>query len=331
MRGCATIYTSGCTSPAQPNQTITIIYQDASGQPLFKTVTTDAAGCFNDEHVVVEGGEYTTTAMYPGDGCYSSASDSAKVNVGILVTGDTDDDGVPNPDEPQGDDDGDGIVGMFDPDSDNDGILDGDEPKGNSDCDSYDNIIDADSDNDGIVDGQDSSPYGNIPKYRLMISGMFHRFNFDSDLPIDDGNGFNIRIGYNLSPHWGIEGEFGNTSTKHVDKSSGKVINLNANALYFFTDKSFKPYLTAGAGTLLFNGFSTTANTFALNGGIGFMALQPSFAPSFALRAEAKAHYGFGGYGTDGNLNIQYSIGIVYRVKTKSTPCNVQRVIKSHR
>jgi opacity protein-like surface antigen len=330
LRRCATIYTNGCTNPAQPNALITLMYQDPAGNPIFKQVMTDAAGCYTDEHVVVEGGDWKTTAIFTGDGCFSPASAAVTVNVPLPVTGDQDGDGWVDADEVQGDDDNDGVPGPLDTDSDNDGTKDGDEPAGNYDCDSYDNVIDPDSDNDGIPDGTDPSPYGIVPKFKLFFSALYHRFNFDSDLPINDANGFNVRAGLNFNSLWGIESEFGYTSTTNKLNVSGKTYNLNLNALYYFNNNPIMPYLTAGAGALLFSGFSASDNTFALNGGIGVMASQPNLT-SLALRAEIKGHYGFGGYTTNGNFNLQYSVGLTYRIKTRSTPCNIERRLREAR
>jgi opacity protein-like surface antigen len=288
---------------------------------------TDASGCYSDEHVVVEGGDWKTTAIFNGDACYASASMVTEVTVPLPVTGDQDGDGLKDVDEFQGDEDGDGIPGQLDPDSDNDGIKDGDEPKGNCDCDSYDNVIDSDSDNDGIPDGIDPTPYGGTPIYRVFSSGMYHWFDFDKKLPISDGRGFNVRMGVNLHPYWGIEGEVGITPTHDTAQKSGTVYNLNLNGLYYLSTKTVIPYLTAGVGSLLFNGFSKSDNTLALNGGIGMIGTIPKMS-GLCYRAEIKAHYGFGGFSSNGNLNMQYSLGITYRIRTKTTPCNIQRVIK---
>jgi hypothetical protein len=328
QRGCATIYTSGCTNPKQPNTNLTIIYQDPSGNPVFKEVQTDANGCYTDEHVVVEGGDWTTTAMFGGTACFEAVKAVSIANVPLPVTGDQDDDGVKDPDEIQWDEDNDGIPGPLDNDNDNDGIIDGDEPAGNYDCDSYPNIIDQDSDNDGIIDGKDPTPYGNTAKYKVFFSALFHRFDFDSDLPVNDGSGFNVRAGINLHPHWGVEAEVGLTSTNSKTKVSGNVYNINLNALYYFNSNLVTPYLTGGLGMLRFNGFGGSDNTFALNGGAGLIASPANFINGLALRAEIKAHYGFGGYTTNGNLNFQYSLGLTYRIRTKSTPCHIERKIK---
>ncbi len=326
---CATLIIKGCTNPVRANEKITIVYQDPSGNPIYKIVTTDAGGCYEDDFIVIEGGEWTTTAIYPGDACSGSAKVVTTTNVAIAVTGDQDNDGLKDPDEVQGDDDNDNIPNQLDPDSDNDGIIDGKEPSGDFDCDGLPNVIDTDSDNDGIADGVDQTRYGNSVQYKTFFSAMFHRLDFDSDLPVKDGNGFNIRGGYNLHPHWGLEAEFGFTFTEDLSKKTGTVYNVNLNGLYYFNNRNVSPYLTAGAGALLFNGFTSSDNSFALNGGIGLFVSSPDILNSFALRAEIKGHYGFSGYSAGGNFNIQYSLGISYRIRTKSTPCKIQKIAKA--
>ncbi|HEY6504245.1 MAG TPA: outer membrane beta-barrel protein, partial [Chitinophagaceae bacterium] len=330
QRPCATIYTNGCTNPPQPNTSITLMYQDPAGNPIFKQVMTDASGCYIDEHVVVEGGDWKTTAIFNGDGCFSPAAAAVTVTVPLPVTGDQDGDDLKDVDESQGDYDGDGIPGQLDTDSDNDGIKDGDEPAGNYDCDSYENAIDPDSDNDGIPDGNDSTPYGTSLQYKSFFSAMYHRFDFDKDLPIKDGSGFNVRGGFNLHPRWGLEAELGATFTSDTLNQSGTVYNINLNGLYYITNGTVVPYLTAGLGGLLFNQFTNSSGTFAVNGGVGVLIPPGSALPGFVIRAEIKGYYGFGGYSTSGNLNWQYSLGLMYRIRTKSTPCKMDRAIKQH-
>jgi len=330
-RGCMTIFANGCTNPKLKNQKIFVRYSDPSGNPIFKEVMTDANGCYQDSYVVTEGGEWGVTGIFEGDYCNGPTEATTTVTVGIPVTLDTDGDKLPDDQEVGGfDDDGDGIPNPLDPDSDDDGIIDGDELPGDNDCDGSANVIDADSDNDGRPDGQDPTPFGPTPLHKLFFSAMYHRFNFDSDLPVADGSGFNLRAGINLHAKWGLELEVGYTSTEDNLKKSGKVYNINLNGLYYINNASITPYLTAGLGGLFFSGFTSTANTFAINGGLGAMASTNSM-PSLALRAEVKAHYGFSGYNTNGNLNMQYSVGLTYRIRTKSTPCKLKKGVELFR
>jgi hypothetical protein len=157
---CARVTARGCTNPPRPNEEIIVRYEHPDGYPVYRTVTTDAAGCYSDFLVVAEGGAWEVTAEYPGDDCSGPAS-AGPGTVGVsLPPRDVDGDGVPPEREPQGDHDGDGLIGIFDPDSDNDGTPDGEEPPGDCDRDGLPNITDPDSDNDGIPDGRDRTPCG---------------------------------------------------------------------------------------------------------------------------------------------------------------------------
>lgn len=313
QRGCRTIISNGCTNPPRPNTSITIRYRDPAGNPVYKQVMTNAAGCFNDSYVVTEGGNWEVQAEYPGTDCFETAVSTITFPVDIPQTGDTDGDGLPDDKEIDGDDDGDGIPNHLDTDSDEDGIIDGDELPGDFDNDGYDNTIDPDSDNDGILDGEDPSPYGNRPIHRLELSALYHYFDFDQDLPILDGQGGNLRLGINLNPHWGVEGEFGLTSTSNDDNVSGSVYHANLNLLYHFKGKALPkttPYLSLGGGALLYSRFPVEANSFALNGGLG---IKYAATRNIGLRLEAKAWYAQPVYNIDWNLNYQASAGIFFR------------------
>jgi hypothetical protein len=153
---CARILASGCTQPPRPNETLVVRYEHPDGYPLYRTVTTDAAGCFSDFLVVTEGGPWQVTAEYPGKDCSGSAhTRPSTVGIPLPQTGDADGDGLPDGEEPQGDHDGDGLPGLDDPDSDDDGVPDGREPPGDCDRDGRANVVDPDSDNDGRGDAED--------------------------------------------------------------------------------------------------------------------------------------------------------------------------------
>jgi hypothetical protein len=80
QRFCERIVATGCTHPPQPNQTTSVRYTDATGKPVWREVRTDAAGCFEDSYVARSGGPWKVTAYYPGDGCMSSAADTADID-----------------------------------------------------------------------------------------------------------------------------------------------------------------------------------------------------------------------------------------------------------
>ena len=181
---CREITAQGCTQPPRPNEEMVVRYEHPSGYPVYRTVTTDAAGCFSDFLVVTEGGPWEVSAEYPGDDCSGGArTQGSVVTVDLPASGDTDGDGQADEDEPQGDHDGDGLIGIYDPDSDGDGVADGNETTGDCDRDGKPNIVDPDSDNDGIPDGQDATPCGQtIPRFKLF----HYSFHIGSAHPLDD-------------------------------------------------------------------------------------------------------------------------------------------------
>lgn len=211
---CAQVTVQGCTNPPRPNQQIVVRYEHPAGYPVYHTVTTDAAGCYSDFLVVTEGGPWEVSAEYPGDDCNGGATTPGTVvTVGLPSSGDTDGDGRPDPDEPQGDHDQDGIPGIFDDDSDADGVKDGDESAGDCDRDGLANVVDPDSDNDGVRDGRDLTPCGKgDPRY-----GRFETsFHVGSAHPLgrlDDVADANVYVaadlGYRLTDRFTLRGLFG--------------------------------------------------------------------------------------------------------------------------
>ncbi|MGD2084970.1 MAG: S8 family serine peptidase [Candidatus Aminicenantes bacterium] len=186
-RGCMVIKSKGCTNPPRPFEEIILRYETPSGYPIYRTVITDEYGCYSDDYTVVEGGNWGVTAEYPGNDCSGPATtQEQEIGIPIQQTGDQDGDGVVDGDEPQGDHDRDGNLGIFDTDSDNDGIIDGEEPPGDLDGDGHDNIVDPDSDGDGIIDGQDPNPYGTGPWPKLKK--LFYSFHIGSTHPLGNLN-----------------------------------------------------------------------------------------------------------------------------------------------
>ncbi|MUH35800.1 hypothetical protein D9O36_08115 [Zobellia amurskyensis] len=278
QRGCAEIVVNGCTNPARPNEKITISYQDPSGNPVYKEVVTDQNGCFQDFHVVIEGGDWEVAAYYPGDDCSGATTIGIPLDIPIPRTSDQDNDGLEDDNEIHGDEDGDGIPNQLDRDSDNDGIIDGEEPNGDLDQDGIDNVVDIDSDGDGIIDGEDNRPYEVDKIDEHKGNNYYHLFAglmlFNDDLPIKNNFELGLRFGRIISPKLWLEAELGLTFTEDITGSSGEVIQANLNLLRRFNTQTtpiFDPYLTGGAGILSYNGFSVGSDISpSLNLGGGF-------------------------------------------------------------
>lgn len=122
---CRVIRPGGCTDPAQPNQTITIRYTGEDGVPVYRQVTTDAVGCYEDFFVTASGGTWETEVTYPGTDCAATATATGTFEIDLPRDPDQDGDGIKDADEQQGDVDGDGIPNHLDPDANGDGIPDG--------------------------------------------------------------------------------------------------------------------------------------------------------------------------------------------------------------
>ena len=76
---CYTLTTTGCTNPVRPNEDIIIRYEDPEGNPVYRTVRTDAMGCYSDTYVVADGGEWKVTVKYPGSKCGGSSVTGVEV------------------------------------------------------------------------------------------------------------------------------------------------------------------------------------------------------------------------------------------------------------
>jgi hypothetical protein len=239
----------------------------------------------------------------------------------IPVTGDQDGDGVKDDDEVQGDEDGDGIPNQLDDDSDNDGIKDGDELPGDCDQDGIDNIVDIDSDNNGIPDGKDADPCGGSGgspvKPKPYVSPFVALFLFDDDLPIKDFFEVGLRFNYPLANSFSVEAELGFIPTKDQAGNSGKVYQGNINLLKSFdkgTDPIFRPYLTLGAGALLYKGFSGDQSSYAVNGGGGFFS---KLNNKLTIRMDNRLFVGSRIYKAERvNFNYQASLGLLFKFNT---------------
>jgi hypothetical protein len=308
-RGCMAILAEGCTTPPRPNEEIILRYEHPDGYPIYRTVVTDENGCYTDQHVVAEGGLWEIKAEYPGNDCAGPSSDETEVDIDIPRTHDQDDDNVPDKDEPQGDHDGDGLIGIYDPDSDNDGVRDGRELPGDCDRDGLDNIVDEDSDGDGIIDGKDRDPYETC---RPPLNDYGLSAHIGMAIPTVDltenykrGVNFLLDVEYHLDEAWSLVGFFGYnqfvSTQRNVDDTY--VLNVSANLRYQYL-LQYPLFLYVGAGPGVY--IPKTGNTeFDVNIGLG---LNYKVDSHFALEWGADWHCIF-------NPQLQFvhtHIGLVY-------------------
>jgi hypothetical protein len=66
---CGRMVVKGCLDPGIPAQEIILKYTDPLGNVFYRTVITDANGCFEDFFVSVDGGTWQVSAEYPGGKC----------------------------------------------------------------------------------------------------------------------------------------------------------------------------------------------------------------------------------------------------------------------
>lgn len=275
---CASVTVQGCTSPPKRNEEIVVRYEDPSGNPIYKVVTTDANGCYQDLLEIYEGGDWEVTAEYPGKDCSGSAkAGPLGLYVGIQITGDHDGDGVKDEDEHQSDADGDGFYCVMDRDCDNDGVLDGDEPYGDFDGDGFINVIDPDSDGDGTPDGQDKTPWGDFfctrcePNEKWSFTGYLGITSPGSGLNLVADDAFTIsgQFDYRLNPSWSLgvllaHDRFDDT----VGLSDPHFTHISPQVRYHFPSNAscWNPYLVGGLGIYRDN---NSNNDIGYNVGLG--------------------------------------------------------------
>jgi DNA-binding beta-propeller fold protein YncE len=314
--GCAMIVTTGCTVPPRPNETIYIKYADPAGNPVWRSVETDAMGCFEDSYTVIEGGSWQATGYYPGNSCSASAGLTVGIVVPIPETGDQDGDARPNTKEPDGDADADGFPNHLDPDSDNDRVLDGREPDGDHDKDGLDNSVDPDSDNDGVIDGQDPTPYGpgSGTSARPDVGFFVGYLNLDRDLAVDDTWVFGMRVSKDLTPQWSVEAEVATGTSVDSAGFSGRLWQFNAHALYNSRPRGaigWRVFALGGAGLLRFQGFASSASATTFNFGAGVKA---PIRPRVELRGDLKMLVGSSTYGSGVTGNVELTIGLTFKL-----------------
>ena len=289
---CAIVESEGCTNPPRPNERIVVCYQDPAGNPVYHEVITDEFGCYEDFYVVVEGGDWETTAYYPGDECSGPAEESVVTDVPLVQTGDQDGDGLPDEDEVQGDADGDGIPNHLDKDSDNDGVLDGDEIPGDTDQDGLDNVIDPDS-----VEVKDEleKPYD----ISFHIGRTIPIGGFSNQL--DPGDSFGLDFGYRFTQRLSLLGLLG---YNHFAAGSSSVDdtylwNISANLKYEFEPSDLPPLIEPVFASLL-QSFPPGSVQPYVNAG-----------PGIYIPEHGSTELGFNaGFGLDYSLSPDWTIGI---------------------
>jgi len=143
----------------------------------------------------------------------------------------------------------------------------------------------------------------------VSITPFFGGYTFDSDLHLDTKPVYGLRLGYDITPRWGVEVATDYVSTE-LEQGGGNVraLGYRLDALYhFMPDKKFVPFIAAGVGgtTLRYpEGMKNdTDSLFNYGGGIKYF-----FTDALALRADIRQLLVFDGSQSD----FEYTIGLTF-------------------
>lgn len=122
----------------------------------------------------------------------------------------------------------------------------------------------------------------------LTISPFFGAVVYDGSQQLEPSSSVGVRIGYNLSSHWGIEGQYAYAQPLTTDGDYGSQNSLRGEILYHFKpETSFVPFFAAGGG---WSRLATTARTgkdatFNYGAGIKYFFMND---PAVALRVDIR-------------------------------------------
>jgi len=159
--------------------------------------------------------------------------------------------------------------------------------------------------------------------FAQMRGGAFTASLFEGGYTFDDSQDLKtnvahgVRLGYNLTPNWGLEGQFTYVqleSTKAAVSTEGEQYGLSGNLLYnFLPENQLVPYVVMGGGwTKMTNFFDSNSDpTFNYGAGLHYF-----ISDSVSLRADVRnilsfhtAKYGQGDYWS----NYEYTAGLTFQ------------------
>jgi hypothetical protein len=135
---------------------------------------------------------------------------------------------------------------------------------------------------------------------------------FEKKLGLDDGPVLGAKLGYWLTPRLTLELEGGVGFTKDVTGDSGNWCQLMGNIRYHLRPlriHRWTPYVTAGAGYLLFRGLTIDDEAFALQGGVGLIY---RLTPRFGLRFDGRVLRLGSLFRTSSTTNYQLGGGLMF-------------------
>ncbi len=135
---------------------------------------------------------------------------------------------------------------------------------------------------------------------------------FDNASGLKDGPVFGARLGYWLTGRLTLELEAGFGLTEDIFMDKGNWIQLLGNLRFHLSKPRvgrWSPFVTAGAGLVMFKGMTLDDETFVFHGGVG---VTYKFASSFGLRLESRA-FRFGKVMTaPATTNVQATAGLIF-------------------
>jgi len=162
-----------------------------------------------------------------------------------------------------------------------------------------------------VVDGVALRPVAFQPAWELVLP-YAGRTWYDNALPVHDGTPVGARLGYRLASQLSLEVEGGVTFAKDFTGVSGRAIQVLGNLRWDMRPLrigNWMPYLTAGAGYVLFRGFSSDDGAPVYQGGIG-STLQ--LRPTFGFRADARVFRIADVYSAGSTTSYQVTGGLVW-------------------
>lgn len=126
-----------------------------------------------------------------------------------------------------------------------------------------------DTNGNGVIDTVEGGPAPSGPK-KVRFYPFIGWTRFDNSVPLEDGPVIGLRAS-SLGSVFALEGEAGFTVTEDVSGNEGTMIQAGLNLRRFFggPGATVRPFLLAGAGGLLFRGFTRDDDAVALHLGGG--------------------------------------------------------------
>jgi OmpA-OmpF porin, OOP family len=156
----------------------------------------------------------------------------------------------------------------------------------------------------------------------FSISPFVAGYTFDGTQHLDTAPAFGLRLGYDLTKHWGVEGVADYLQTSHTKTgTTKKMVSYRVDLLYNFTpDGPLVPYLAVGGGGLTYGGNGITINekNTDATANVGF-GLKYFMTDKIALRGDARQLFVM----EDPNApkyNWEYSVGVTFLLGKGSTP-----------